>query len=552
MKYLISYNSPEKHYIDFELLIENIDKDNIELQLPSWRPGRYELGNFAKNIKDFIVLDSSDTKLKFKKLSKDRWEIDTKGKNSAVIKYKYYAAELNAGSTYLDESQLYINPVNCTLSLIGSENSSYELEFDLPEKFELYSSLEKKEFNKLFAENFEELVDSPIIASESVQSRMLKISEVDFHFCFQGEITINWEQLLDDFKKFISFQINQFSSFPHSSFHFLFQITPYNAYHGVEHHKSTVILLGPTYEVFGSLYKELLGVSSHELYHVWNVKGIRPFDMLPYDYAKENYTELGYVTEGVTTYMGDRILFESGVFTKEAYFSELKTLLLRHFHNDGRLHYSVAASSWDTWLDGYGLGAPGRKVSIYVEGALIAFICDSKIRKATSHKKSLHDVMKELSIADGDVKGYDFHSYKNIIEEISGIDFTSIFDNIIYGSQDFSPYLKDAFEVFGWCYEIVPSKKISWNYGLKTVVENNEIKVIRVLENSAACDSGLVVEDKLIAVNGYVLKDNLDKWMGNFKNKVIRLAIERRGKLKEIDLKDTNDFQYFDYQISPL
>ena len=84
-------------------------------------------------------------------------------------------------------------------------------------------------------------------------------------------------------------------------------------------------------------------MSSHELYHVWNVKGIRPIDMVPYDYTRENYTELGYVTEGVT-YMGDRILFESNVFDQNQYFKELSNLLKRHFHNDGRLHYSVSAS----------------------------------------------------------------------------------------------------------------------------------------------------------------------------------------------------------------
>ena len=155
---------------------------------------------------------------------------------------------------------------------------------------------------------------------------------------------------MEDFEQFIQYQISLFRGFPHKSIYFLFQITPYSTYHGVEHHESTVILLGPSYNVFSSLYNELLGVSSHELYHVWNVKGIRPKDMVPYDYSAENYTHLGYVTEGVTTYMGDRILYESNVFTEQQYFKELSTLLSRHFHNDGRLHYSVANSSWDTGL----------------------------------------------------------------------------------------------------------------------------------------------------------------------------------------------------------
>ena len=109
-------------------------------------------------------------------------------------------------------------------------------------------------------------------------------------------------------------------------FLFLFQITPYSSYHGVEHHKSTVILLGPSYNIFNSFYTELLGVSSHELYHVWNVKNIRPKAMLPYNFSFENYTDMGYVTEGVTTYMGDRILFESGVFSLDQYFKELQKI----------------------------------------------------------------------------------------------------------------------------------------------------------------------------------------------------------------------------------
>ena len=100
-------------------------------------------------------------------------------------------------------------------------------------------------------------------------------------------------------------------------YYFLFQITPYAAYHGVEHQRSTVILLGPSYAIFNKDYDKLLGISSHELYHTWNVKTIRPHDMLPYDYSQENYTEMGYVTEGVTTYMGDRTLYESGVFSEK-------------------------------------------------------------------------------------------------------------------------------------------------------------------------------------------------------------------------------------------
>ena len=138
-------------------------------------------------------------------------------------------------------------------------------------------------------------------------------------------------------------------------------------------------MLGPSYVVFDAVYPDLLGVSSHELYHTWNVKAIRPIELFPYDFTKENYSELGYLCEGVTTYMGDLFLFKSNVFSEEEYFNELNQQLQKHFDNPGRFNYSVAASSFDTWLDGYVPGVPNRKVSIYTEGCLIALVCDLMI-----------------------------------------------------------------------------------------------------------------------------------------------------------------------------
>ena len=552
MKYTISYNHPEKHFIDFELSISVLKKESLVLQLPSWRPGRYELGNFAKNIKDFKILDSHNNLVSFNKKNKDSWEVNTAKYAEIIVRYSYYAAELNAGSTFLNEDQLYINPVNCMMYVEGESDLEYEISFSIDNDMDLFTSLAKQSKHVLKAKSFDELADSPIIASNSLQYKKREISGVDFHFCFQGEIKVDWNKVFNDFKKFIEYQITQFGSFPHQEFYFLFQITPYKSYHGVEHHKSTVILLGSSYDVFGKLYNEFLGVSSHELYHVWNIKSIRPTQMHPYEFSKENFTHMGYVAEGVTTYMGDRMLYESGVFSKEDYFKELKTLLIRHFHNDGRHHYSVAESSWDTWLDGYVAGVPGRKVSIYVEGALIAMICDAKIRKQTNHEKSLHDVMKELYSGSNVETNYDKESYKNNLEKISGIDFTDVFNDLIYGTKDFTKYLKKAFNVFGWDYTNIPSKKLANRYGLKTLFKDGNSLVVSVLEGSAAYLSALAKDDKLIAVNGFTINNDLESWLKYFSEDDLLLLIERESKLKEIKLGKINDFQYYNYEIKEL
>ena len=274
--------------------------------------------------------------------------------------------------------------------------------------------------------------------------------------------------------------------------------------------------------------------------------------MKPYEFSKENYTRLGYVTEGVTTYMGDRILYESGVFSLKDYFSELETLLVRHFHNDGRNHYSVAESSWDTWLDGYVTGAPGRKVSIYVEGALIAMICDAKIREQTSGEKSLHDVMKGLYSGSALETNYDKNDYKNRLEKVSGSDFNEIFDKLIYNNTDFTNYLKKAFSIFGWEYENIPSENLSFRYGFKTSIKSGKLVVHNLLEKSSAFLSGLAIGDKLISINDYAINNDLNSWLNYFQNESIILSVERDSLVTELKLEHINNNQYFTYKVKKI
>ena len=550
MKYIVKFNNAERHYINLELVVDTSKVNSLKMQLPAWRPGRYELGNFAKNIKDFSVLSGDGKTIPFTKKTKDLWQIECAEFAQVNVSYSYYASELNAGSTFLDNNQLYINPVNCMLYNVDDYGASFEIEFSIPSDYHLYSSLKSISKNTLYATNFEELADSPIIASNNAQSKSITLNNINFNFCFQGEINIDWNRLLQDFKLFIEYQIQLFGSFPHKDFLFLFQITPYRSYHGVEHHKSTVILLGPSYDIFKNFYSELLGVSSHELYHVWNVKNIRPQEMAPYDFSRENYTQMGYVTEGVTTYMGDRILYESGVFSLNQYFEELQKLFQRHFHNDGRNNYSVAESSWDSWLDGYVAGAPARKVSIYVEGALISLICDAKIRKSTSYKKSLHDVMKSMYQGSDKLSPYDKKIYKEKLESISKSSFDDVFNNLIYNTLDFSNYLESALEVFGWKYEIEKSKNWSWQYGFKTKSTSGKVEIENVLEKSAAYNSPLVFKDQIVAVNNFYLENNLEHWLEYFKDEDVVLTINRGGRVLELKINKRNNYQYFNYKIS--
>lgn len=548
--YRISCVNAQQRYIQFSATFPSTDT-HLTLHLASWRPGRYELGNFAKNIKGFRVFDDQNKALSFEKSNKDTWQIPTAETNSVRVEYSYYAAELNAGSSYLDDQQLYINPVNCFL--FSDESHGYDLRLELPAHWKIASAL-PFENNGCHVANFDKLADSPFICSAGLQKNSYEVNGYHFHIWFNHQSFVPWEQVLMDFEKFTRAQIEDFTEFPVQDFHFLIHSLPYAAYHGVEHLESTVITLGPSYDVFGNLYKELLGVSSHELYHVWNVKSIRPAEMQPYDFKAENYAVSGFVYEGVTTYLGDLYLLKSGVFTLDQYLVELGKQLQKHFDNPGRFNYSVADSSYDTWLDGYTPGAPGRKVSIYTEGCLLAFVCDMKIQQATKYKHGIQEVMKRLYF-DFAVKGigYTWQDYQRILENVSGISFEDFFQRFIFGTEPYESILVEACEFFGLEIKQVPSASYSEaKLGMKVLPKGSDAQITSIYPGSPADLGGLAINDEIIGVNQIRLQNNLDQWLSFHDSNTKTLLIHRNGRLMEKTLPEVNRFFYLTHTVKRL
>jgi predicted metalloprotease with PDZ domain len=554
MKYIVSYHKPNKHYIDIEFIIDNVNTDTIKVQLPAWRPGRYELANFAKNVQKWDAFDKKGNKLSSKKISKDLWEVETKENSTIHIRYNYFANEINAGSSYLDDKQLYINGVNCFLYVPNRIDENCELELQIPSDYEVASGLEETSKHKYTCNNFHELVDSPFIASNTLQHHTYNESGVKFHLWFQGECKPDWKLLETDFRKFSKVQIAAFGGFPTMDYHFIFQILTHKAFHGVEHYNSTVISLGPSYNIMkkDGLYEELLGVSCHELYHTWNVKQIRPIEMSPYNYSKENYTELGYIDEGVTTYYGDKYLLTSGVFNWEQYAKIFNQLLSRHYNNFGVYNYSVAQSSFDTWLDGYVKGAPERKGSIYTEGALIAFMTDVFILQNTQNKKSLADAMKILyqDFAKSG-RGVSDLDYKNIIEEVAGVSYDDIYNNFIHGTEDYTSKLKECLNYIGCKLKIEPSKNYNEaSLGFSVRYENHLCIVDNIYPDSIAEINGLSINDELIAINGIKIVNDLSQWSEYFKDHEIALSIKRElGVIEKIKLKGSKPIYFKELKI---
>lgn len=512
IKYTFFQKNPASHYvyIDMEFAINGEQK--TQLQLPAWRPGRYELGNFAKNVKRVDVFNERGEPLAYKKLSKDLWEVESKNASALKVTYSYYSAELNAGACFADDSQIYMNPVHCCFYIPGREKEECEIHLQIPKEYKIACSLRTKE-NVLFASNFDELVESPFIASVNLQSDSYVVNGVTFFLHFNGNCKPDMEKIKKDFVKFTTYQAQFWGDFPFDVYHFLFQITPFKFYHGVEHLKNTVIALGPGYEINNAkVYEDLLGVSCHELFHAWNIKTIRPKEMLPYDYTKENYAETGFVYEGFTTYYGDKNLLSSAVFTQAQYFETLEERLDKHFHNFGRYNLSVTASSWDTWLDGYVPGAPYRKTNIYDEGSLIAFMLDVQIMEATGNTRSLKDVCRTL-YSDFGRKGLGYckDDVMKLCEQVSGKEFSDFFDTHVSAPSDFEEALKPCFDYLGLHLKKADSALNSErDFGFKTTDNGTFARINLVAPYSPAWKAGLFTNDDVIAVNGMLVRNNLN------------------------------------------
>ncbi len=534
MKYVISYTHPHQNSIDLQLVIENITQDVVLLKLPTWRPGRYQIQNFAKNIRKFQAFDAQNQPLYVKKIEKSTWQIDTKNSSQIRIQYEYFARQVDAGGSWLKPDLLYINWITCALYLENRKHEPYEIKLQIPDNYRVCCGLTQKN-NRLIAQNFDELVDSPLMASPNLQHQTYQCEnyQTTFHLWFEGNITPKWTKILNDFQTFSQSQLTVFQDFPASDYHFMFLILPFKYYHGVEHRNSTMIVMGTDTEFENYYQADVLGIASHELFHFWNAIRIRPIELLPYDYSQENYFETGFVIEGLTTYYGDYQLFRCGIWSEKMYFSELNKTFKRHFDNGGRFYKSVAESSTDLWLDGYEIGIPNRKTSIYVKGAISALILDLEIRKATQNRKSLDDVMRFLWQNHGKTYiGYSTQDYIQIVNQVAEQNFQEYFDTCIFGIEPLENRLRNALNFVGCELQEMPATHEYETYlGFQTLPQSG--KIWQIAPHSPA-DLVLSVGDEILTINNIPFFSGITSL--DWKTK-LSISVRRMNQIESLEIR---------------
>lgn len=496
--YHLSRDQHRGRHLAVSIQLATDGQKTLELLLPNWRPGRYELANYARNVVGFKVLNSAGEPIKYRKTGRFTWEVTCDGLTEINIQYSYYANQPDAGGCWVDDQLLYVNPVNCLLYTHKSRTKACSLTLDLKTDEKVATGL-KKEDQQWIAADFDELADQPILCSADIEHQAFQVDEVVYHLWFYGITAIPWEQINADFIAFTKAQLRCMGPLPVKEFHYINLILPFAFYHGVEHRNNTVIALGPATEIFTKLYSELLGVSSHELFHCWNVKFIKPKPFAPYAYDRENYSPLGYVYEGFTTYYGDLFLYRSKVFDWEAYTKEVNVYLKRHFDNYGRFNHSLHESSIDTWVDGYGgPAAPNRRVSIYAEGMLNAWLLDLHIRKNSQNQVSLDDLMRALYADAQAGKNYDENRLLEILNKLTGHDFEPFFEKHYRQPISLEAELHKALDWIG-CKLLtrIQADPIEAWLGVRGNDADGWRTITAIAPGSPAALAGLMVEDQL-------------------------------------------------------
>jgi len=494
--YKISCPNPAAQFLRIDLNFYCQPGEPVRLQLPAWRAGRYQIANYAQNLRGLTAETQGGQAVSLQKMTKDCWSLEVEETTQIHLSYDYWAGKMDAGSAWVDDEQVYVNLVNCCFEILGRNEEGFEVQLDLPNYPKQILTLKQTGISTWMAENYQVLADATVLATKKVEQETYAIGNTRFHAWFHGEIHFDRSRFIDQFRAFSSRMIADFGSFPEEEYQFIFQLLPYPHYHGVEHRRGTVITFGPASSLAEEeAQEELLGISCHELYHAWNVCRIRPKEFLPYDFSKETYTQAGLVLEGVTTYFGDLYLLKSGAYDLPTYLRHLEKIVQREAAHFGWKNASIEESSIDLWLDGYVTGIPDRKVNIYSRGALLSLCLDVILLQEGS---SLAQVMKGMWGSFGlPFKGYEVQDFeKQIAARVSNPEkITRFFDAYVRGKEDLYPVLEDCFNALG----IEIQKTLSENKLLHQVgIQLNGQQVVQQIHPESTAYQHLMVHDQLL------------------------------------------------------
>lgn len=529
--YHVSMEKPATHYLKVEMLVSDVTDETMQVKTAVWTPGSYLVREYSKNIDAVVAKDKNGNTLPVTKIDKNTWEVHCSKKDFSV-EYAYYAFEESVRTCYLDDKHA---------SIIPAAMFMYLPKYDVPSVIHFHpfngwqqisTSLEIAGDNKWIrtAPNRDILFDSPVeIGNHSVT--FFKTGDVNYEIAMYGEGNYNLDRLKTDFIKIIDEQTNMWGENPNKHYVIFIQ-NSHKGGGGLEHLSSTSLIT----QRFGyepeSSYRGFLGLFSHEHFHLWNVKRLRPAPLGPFNYDAENYTSMLWIAEGFTAYYDDMFLRKADLMSVSDYTSVVEGNINNTSNRPGNGVQSVADASFDAWIKYYrgNENTSNTQVDYYTKGATLATMLDLEILHKSKGAYRLDDVMKFMyeEYYKKLNRAYTESEMKAAFEKFAGEDLTWFYTDYVHGTKPI-----DYQKFFGYaglhCTDVNEGNK-DIDLGA-TISTNNTITAVR--RNSSAEKAGLNVNDEIIAVNNFRFANNLSTFTSSKKEgDTLSVTVSRNGILQ--------------------
>ena len=531
IEYRIVPFNPRAHLYRVTLIVKKPDSQGQKLMLPAWIPGSYMIRDFARNILS-ISASCEGRPVTLTKLDKHSWQADPV-EGALAVTCEIYAWDLSVRGAHLDRTHGFFNGTSVFLRVVGQEDVPVVVVMEPPPAEEvsgwklatsmLPRATDTHGFGVYEAPDYERLVDYPV--------EMGDFDEIDFmaagvphRMVLTGRLlNVDEDRLRRDLSAICSHHAEFFGELPIERYLFLTMVTG-DGYGGLEHLDSTALMCKRDDLPFPEMgkasrdYRNFLGLCSHEYFHLWNVKRIRPRILKEADLSEEVHTQLLWAFEGITSYYDDLALVRSGCIDAESYLELMATTVTRVMRGKGRLRQSVAESSFDAWTRFYKQdeNAPNAIVSYYSKGALAALGLDVTLRDATGDRVSLDDFMRRLWRKYGKTGiGVEETDLEGLAEELAGRGLKDFFDHVVHGTEDLP--LDAWFESLGIGYRLRPARNLEdWGgsgrstdedgprhvLGARYRQQGDFVELTQVYDEGPAQACGLSAGDRLVAIGG--------------------------------------------------
>ncbi len=567
IRYRIRPSDPAAHLFEVDCTVADPDPAGQRFALPAWIPGSYLVRDFARHVVS-IRAATRGADVALAKLDKHTWRA-APCRGPLTVTAEVYAWDLSVRGAHLDSTHGFFNGTSVCLRALGREERACEVEL-LPPTGRRYAmwrvatSLPRKGarplgFGGYAAADYDELVDHPVEMGTFAHASFTA-GGVPHEIAITGRTSADLDRLARDLRRVCEWHL-RFWGGPAPMDRYVFLVTAVGeGYGGLEHRASTALLCSRDdlpragEKAVTESYRTFLGLASHEYFHAWNVKRIKPSAFTPYDLERENYTALLWAFEGATSYYDDLALVRCGLLGPEEYLEVVGRAVTQLLRTPGRRRQTVADSSWDAWIKYYRQdeNSPNAIVSYYGKGSLVALCLDLHVRSRTAGRRSLDDVMRALWRRYGRTGiGVPEDGVERVAEEVSGLKVRPLLDRWLRSTAELP--LEEMLAAFGIDMEVRPAESASdrggrpsskpasalamrVTLGARTAADGNDVKLTHVLAGGAAVAGGLAAGDVIVAIDGIrVTPKTLEGRLAQLKpGDRAALHVFRRDELHEI------------------